>query len=58
MRDATTKSMPGRIVEEESAEGHQMRVDYAAIIEWMNERVARPEDYSARDPRFERIKPQ
>lgn len=25
---------------------------YAAIIEWINEKVARPEDYSGRDPRF------
>ena len=25
---------------------------YAAVIEWINERVARPEDYAARDPRF------
>ncbi len=25
---------------------------YAAIIEWINDKVARPEDYSGRDPRF------
>ncbi len=25
---------------------------YAAIIEWLNERVAKPEDYAGRDPRF------
>ncbi len=25
---------------------------YAAVIEWMNERVARPEDYAGRNPRF------
>jgi len=25
---------------------------YAAVIEWINERVAKPEDYAGRDPRF------
>jgi GNAT superfamily N-acetyltransferase len=25
---------------------------YAAVIEWLNERVAKPEDYAGRDPRF------
>ena len=27
---------------------------YAALIEWMNEQVARPEDFAGRDRRFER----
>lgn len=27
---------------------------YAAVIEWLNEKVARPEDYASRDPRFGR----
>jgi GNAT superfamily N-acetyltransferase len=27
---------------------------YAAVIEWINERVARPEDYASRNPRFAR----
>ncbi|MEO8799283.1 MAG: hypothetical protein ABI551_15440 [Polyangiaceae bacterium] len=25
---------------------------YAAIIEWLNPLIAKPEDYSAREPRF------
>ncbi|MCI0391401.1 MAG: hypothetical protein MOB07_21890 [Acidobacteria bacterium] len=25
---------------------------YAAVIEWLNERVAKPEDYAGRDQRF------
>jgi hypothetical protein len=25
---------------------------YAAVIEWLNERVAKTEDYARRDPRF------
>jgi ribosomal protein S18 acetylase RimI-like enzyme len=28
---------------------------YAAIIEWINEQVARPEDWAGRDPRFDRL---
>jgi len=28
---------------------------FAAIIEWINHQVARPEDYAGRDPRFQRI---
>jgi GNAT superfamily N-acetyltransferase len=27
---------------------------YAAVIEWINERVAKPEDYASRNPRFAR----
>jgi ribosomal protein S18 acetylase RimI-like enzyme len=30
---------------------------YAAVIEWINHRVAHPEDYSGRDPRFRKPSP-
>lgn len=30
---------------------------YAAVIEWINQQVARPEDYAGRDPRFVRAVP-
>jgi len=30
---------------------------YAAVIEWLNPEVARPEDWSGRDPRFRRVPP-
>ena len=28
---------------------------YAAVIEWLNEDVARPEDYAGRNPRFPNV---